>query len=606
MSIRTLRDHLTAILRAPTPAGRRLGGREIRFFLEFARPLWRLGLATIILTALTCALGALLPLSSKIIIDLVIGGEGADAVARFLSPLGLGSLAEPLAALLSDVNRVILIILGVGLIMGVLGIVQNILTLHFQQEVTFRIQTALFDHLLRVPLSLIREKQVGYLMSRVSGDVAMLQYFFSTALPQMITYGFYFLFSFGIILTLSRPITLLLAVLIPAWIGINAFFGGRLRAVSHQEMEGQARVSRDMQEMLAGAEVIKSNVTEGAAVRRVAGRLRGLFRTRIRSAVLRAVASHAMRATKLITALIVVWLSVGEIRADRMTVGDMTALLSYVIFLAGLANSFSNMFLMMQTVAAAAERLTELFGAAPEYDADEAVGGIIPEAPLRGELCFDNVAFSYEPGSPVLTDVSVTIHPGEMVALVGPSGAGKTTLINLLLKFHRPTDGQIRIDGIDLDQLDTRWLRRRVGFVSQDIFLFQDTVANNIRHARPDAGPEAIEEAARAAGIHDEISRFPDGYETRVGERGMRLSAGQRQRISIARAFLKNPAILILDEPTSALDAGTEAVVQSALADLTRGRTTLMITHRASVAEGASRVLELENGRIRERSRRPS
>jgi ABC-type multidrug transport system fused ATPase/permease subunit len=606
MSIRTLRDHLTAILRAPTPAGRRLGGREIRFFLEFARPLWRLGLATIILTALTCALGALLPLSSKIIIDLVIGGEGADAVTRFLSPLGLGSLAEPLAVLLSDVNRVILIILGVGLIMGVLGIVQNILTLHFQQEVTFRIQTALFDHLLRVPLSLIREKQVGYLMSRVSGDVAMLQYFFSTALPQMITYGFYFLFSFGIILTLSRPITLLLAVLIPAWIGINAFFGGRLRAVSHQEMEGQARVSRDMQEMLAGAEVIKSNVTEGAAVRRVAGRLRGLFRTRIRSAVLRAVASHAMRATKLITALIVVWLSVGEIRADRMTVGDMTALLSYVIFLAGLANSFSSMFLMMQTVAAAAERLTELFGAAPEYDADEAVGGIIPEAPLRGELCFDNVAFSYEPGSPVLTDVSVTVHPGEMVALVGPSGAGKTTLINLLLKFHRPTDGQIRIDGIDLDGLDTRWLRRRVGFVSQDIFLFQDTVANNIRHARPDAGPEAIEEAARAAGIHDEIRRFPDGYETRVGERGMRLSAGQRQRISIARAFLKNPAILILDEPTSALDAGTEAVVQSALADLTRGRTTLMITHRASVAEGASRVLELENGRIRERSRRPS
>ncbi len=606
MAIQTIMDHLTAILRAPTPAGRRLRAREIRFFLEFARPLWRLGLAGIILTALTCALGALLPLSSKVIIDLVIEEAGVDAVARFLDPLGLGSLAEPLAALLSDINRVLLIILGVGLVMGTLGILQNVLTLHFQQEVTFRIQTALFDHLLRVPLSLIREKQVGYLMSRVSGDVAMLQYFFSTALPQMITYGFYFLFSFGILLTLSRPITLLLALLIPAWIAINAFFGGRLRAVSHQEMEGQARVSRDMQEMLAGAEVIKSNVTEGAAVRRVAGRLRGLFRTRIRSAVLRAVASHAMRATKLITALFVVWLSVGEIRADRMTVGDMTAMLSYVIFLAGLANSFSNLFLMMQTVAAAAERLTELFGTAPEYDADEAVGGIIPETPLRGELSFDNVAFSYEPDSPVLTGVSATIHPGEMVALVGPSGAGKTTLINLLLKFHRPTGGQIRIDGIDLDRLDTRWLRRRVGFVSQDIFLFQDTVANNIRHALPEADAAAIERAARAAGIHYEISRFPEGYETRVGERGMRLSAGQRQRISIARAFLKDPAILILDEPTSALDATTEAAVQSALTELTRGRTTLMITHRASVADGASRVLELEDGRVRERGRHVS
>ncbi len=601
MSIRAFRDHLTAILHAPNPVGRRLRYPEIRFLLNFARPLWRLGLATILLTALTCALGALLPLSTKIIIDLVVEGEGADAIVRFLAPLGLESLADSLATLLSDIGRVILIILGVGLLIGSLGIVQNVLTLHFQQETTFRIQTALFDHLLRVPLSLIREKQVGYLMARVSGDVAMLQYFFSTALPQMITYGFYFLFSFGILLTLSRSITLLLTLLIPVWIGINIFFGGRLRAVSHQEMEGRARVSRDMQEMLAGAEVIKSNVTEGAAVRRVSDRLRGLFRTRIRSAVFRSVASQAMRSTKLITALVVVWLSVEEIRAGRMTVGDMTALLSYVIFLAGLASSFSNIFLMMQTVAAAGERLTELFGTAPEYDAEEVNGGILPETPIEGELCFENVSFSYDPGTPVLTGITTTIHAGDTVALVGPSGAGKTTLINLLLKFHRPTHGRIRLDGIDLDQLDTRWLRRRIGFVSQEIFLFQDTVANNIRHARPDADPSAIEGAARAAGIHEEILYLPDRYETRVGERGMRLSAGQRQRISIARAFLKDPAILILDEPTSALDAATETAVQSALAELTRGRTTLMITHRSSVATGANRILELVGGRVRER-----
>jgi ABC-type multidrug transport system fused ATPase/permease subunit len=234
----------------------------------------------------------------------------------------------------------------------------------------------------------------------------------------------------------------------------------------------------------------------------------------------------------------------------------------------------------------------------PEFPAEEkGRAGTVLER-VEGEVRLENISFAYEEGKPVLRDVSCAVRAGEAVAVVGESGAGKTTLVNILLKFYRPLQGEISLDGHAYGELDTRWLRGRIGVVSQDIFLFNDSIERNIRYGRPEATRAEVERVARLAHIHDEIERFPRGYDTVIGERGVVLSTGQRQRVSIARAFLREPALLILDEPTSALDAGTEEMLRDSLRELVKGRTTFIISHRAPMLDIAARVLTLRNGRL--------
>jgi subfamily B ATP-binding cassette protein MsbA len=250
------------------------------------------------------------------------------------------------------------------------------------------------------------------------------------------------------------------------------------------------------------------------------------------------------------------------------------------------------------------ERLIEMFNVVPEFTNNEitehgiAEHGIRPEK-ITGEIRFSKVYFYYKKDKPVLTDISFTIHPGEIIALTGASGAGKTTLISLIIKFNLPRSGCIYLDGHDLKDIDTRWLRNQIGFVSQDIFLFNDTIENNIKYGNPSASLDEVIQAAKKANIHYDIEKFQDGYQTMVGERGTKLSAGQRQRVSIARAFLKNPPILIFDEPTSALDPDTESSLKNSLKELSHNSTILMITHRMSVTDVATGIFVLEGGMIK-------
>ena len=590
--------YLSEVLKKPEPAESRFRYRDILFFAQFVNPLWKLGLVSILLTVAVTALGSLLPLSSKVFIDFVIMKQGGQQIEKILNFFGLAALVPWVQYVLGSVNVVIFIILLIAVLIGITGIVQNVLTLKFQQEITFNIQTALFDHFLRFPLSFLKEKQVGYLMSRVSDDVAMLQYFFANAVPRVLTNFCYIVFSLGILFTLNSKLSLVLLGLVPVWGAINYFFASRVRAVSRQSMEKQAQVSKDMQEILSGVEVIKSNVSEKREMEKISSKIRTLFQTRIKSTLLSSLSGHAMKASKLLTTLLIVWLSVHEIRNGQMTIGDMTALMSYCFYLSGLVSGLSGTFLMFQSVFVSMERLTEMFDVIPEYRDNDLSENLIKPEKVQGEIQFENVSFAYKEDKPVLDDISFTIHPGEMIALTGSSGAGKTTLINLLIKFNLPQSGAVYLDGYDLNAIDTRWLRRQVGFVSQDIFLFNDTIEANIRYGNPSADSEEVIRAARNAGIHDEIMNFSDKYQTVVGERGVKLSAGQRQRISIARAFLKNPPILIFDEPTSALDADTEAVLKDSLKKLALNRTVIMITHRMSVTDIAHRVFVLEGGRI--------
>ncbi|BAI60941.1 truncated ABC transporter permease/ATP binding protein [Methanocella paludicola SANAE] len=293
----------------------------------------------------------------------------------------------------------------------------------------------------------------------------------------------------------------------------------------------------------------------------------------------------------------VMWVGVYEIQRGAMTMGDFVAFLGYVLIMTGAVYSLFTTYQSFQPMLASMDRLKELFSMVPEFERDKDARKLyVPEA-FIGRVKFDKVSFAYGK-EPVLKNISFEVLPGEAVALVGPSGVGKTTMINLLLKLYIPQSGAIYLDGVNLKGIDHVWLRRQIGVVSQEIFLFNDTIENNIKYGKPNAGHDEVVAAARKAQIHDFIMGLPDGYNTVIGERGTKLSVGQRQRISIARAFLKDSPLLILDEPTSAIDVETERSIKESLSNLVKGRTTFIITYRMSLADIADKVVGIVDGSI--------
>ncbi len=573
----------------------RHGWRDLAFFLRFARPAWKIGAAGLLLNLVIAAGTSLVPLSGKVIIDALVLGRGLPELESAAAGMGIGWTRPALEFVQRSAGALVLALLAAGLAVGAAEIGRRWLTLKFQQEMATNLQTSLFGHLLGFPLAFFRRSQTGYLVSRVSDDVELVEYVYAQGFSQLATGALQLLFGGGILVGLSPRLGLAAAMSLPAYLLVNRLFAGRIRRVSTAEREEQAQVGRHLQEVLSGVEVVKAHAAEEREVSRVSVRIRSLARARLRSAVLSFASSWAARGVQFAFTLLVMWIGVAEMKGGRMTVGDYVAFTTYMVYLTGVMRGLSSFHLMVQPMMASADRLLEIFRMAPEGAGDPSAGA---GEPPRGGVDFDRVSFAYEDGRAALHDVSLRVRPGEVVALVGPSGAGKTTLINLLLKFYRPSAGAIRLDGRDLGELDTRRLRGRIGIVSQDVFLFNDTVEHNIRYGRPAAAREEVVEAARRAGVHEDIARLPQGYDTVVGERGILLSAGQRQRLSIARAFLRDPAILILDEPTSSLDPASEELVKDSLRSLVRGRTVFIISHRRTLDELAGAIVRLEGGRV--------
>lgn len=573
------------IMRQPTKSGKDLRFSDLAFFLRFARPIWRVGVLALAATALVSAAKTVLPLSIKVFIDNILLGE-APAPDALIAGAG---------GLLSSLNALIVALLALGFFTGGMDLVRNYWTARFREDYAFNLQTTLIEHVLSFPLSYFKSEQTGYIMSRLSDDIQILQYTVSQYLPQIVANALYVTFTFAILCTLNLRLTLVVVAFIPLYLLVNAVFIRRIRAATHRERERQAYVSRDLQEVIAGIDTVKSHAAEDREVHRVSGTLRNMVDARIKNTMLSAFSEYLRVGTMSLMIIAVFWFGGNEVLAGAMSVGDFVAFAVYIMTFAPTVNTFFAFPVVMQPALTSAARLRDLF----RMDGEAGAGGIVP-ATVQGRIEFAGVRFGYTGSDPVLSDANFVARPGEVVAVVGRTGVGKTTLVNLILRAFAPQEGTITLDGRDLLSLDPRWLRRQISLVSQDLFLFHTTIEENIRYSRPEATFEEVMGAAQKAQIHDDIAGFPDGYQTIVGERGTQLSVGQRQRVAIARAFLKDAPILILDEPTSALDLQTEDRIRQTLRVLVRDRTTILVSHRPSLLALADRVLSIEGGRVQE------
>ncbi|MDD2788724.1 ABC transporter ATP-binding protein [Methanoculleus sp.] len=577
------------IMRQPAKVDRDLQFSDLVFFLRFARPIWSVGVLALVATALVSAAKTVLPLSIKFLIDNILLGE---------TPLPDTLLAEA-GGILSSLNILTVALLALGLFTGGMDLARNYWTARFREGYAFNLQTTLVEHVLSFPLSYFKSRQTGYIMSRLSDDVQILQYTFSQYLPQIIANALYVAFTLVILFILNLRLTLVVIAFIPLYLLVNAVFIRRIRAATHQERERQAYVSRDLQEVISGIDTVKSHAAEDREGRKVSGTLRNMVNARIRNTMLSALSEYFRIGTMSLMLIAAFWFGGNEVLAGGMTVGDFVAFAVYIVTFAPTVNTFFAFPVVMQPALTSAGRLRELFRMSGEAGTAPGTGGIAP-ADVQGLIEFSGVWFGYAESDPVIRDATFVARPGETVAVVGRTGVGKTTLINLILRAFMPQRGTITLDKRDLSSLDPRWLRRQVSLVSQDLFLFHTTIEENICYSKPDATFEEVIGAARKAQIHEDIMQFSEGYGTIVGDRGTQLSVGQRQRVAIARAFLKDAPILILDEPTSALDLQTEDRIRQILRVLTRGRTTILISHRPSLLELADRVLTIEGGRVRE------
>lgn len=457
------------------------------------------------------------------------------------------------------------------------------------------LRALLFDRLQEVSLEYHEREKSGESVVRMTGDVTILQGIISGTLAGLISDGVTLLGILIFTFYLHWKLALLTVLLFP-FIGLMVGrFGERVRQFTRQMQDRMTDITTIIQETLLGIRIVKAFTLEEHEKRRFARENRASFFAGLRSVQVQATISPLVELLVVGAMTGVIWYGAREVLAGRLTAGDLVAFLSYAGMASAPVAALSQQLSSLQQGRAAAERIETLFAAPVRVtDSPQAV----PLPPLSGRVRFRHVTFGYEPGRPVLHDVSFEVEPGQVVALVGPSGAGKSTLVHLLLRFYDPDEGSIEVDGYDLRRVTLRSLRQQIGFVPQETVVFGVSVRENIACGRPGATEEEIVAAARAANADDFIRRLPRGYDTILGERGINLSGGERQRLAIARALLRQPRILILDEATASLDAESEHLVQEALERLLSGRTTFIIAHRFSTIERADLVVVLDRGRL--------
>jgi ATP-binding cassette, subfamily B, bacterial MsbA len=524
-------------------------------------------------------------------------GEGSGAIHRLLA-WTVGDLVlqeSPMVAL----RNVVLVLFGVFLVKNVALYVQQYTVSVIQGRVTRDLRDGLYDHLLRLGFPFFQRTRTGQVISRVTVDVDQVRALLTENLTRAIASAIQVVFYLTFLLLLSWKLTLVAALSIPPMLGLWGWLRKRLRAGVLRVLDAVGDVASQIQETVAGIRLVKASGAEDWERRRFRALTRGHYEAFVRNERWRQFFPPATEMVIAVSILALLWYgSYLVLEEGSLSAGAFLGALALAMKLMAPAKFLGQFPSQVQPGLAAGERAFEILDAVPEV-VERA--GARPVAAFRDGLRFEGVGFEYQPGEPVLRDVDLEIRPGEVVALVGPSGAGKSTLADLVPRFHDPTAGRVTLDGADLRDVRLGDLRALLGIVTQETILFHDTVRANIAYGHPDAPQAEVEAAARAANAHDFILEMPQGYDTVLGERGVRLSGGQRQRIAIARALFRNPPILILDEATSALDTGSERLVQQAIEELMQERTVLVIAHRLSTVQRADQIVVLQAGRIVQR-----
>lgn len=457
----------------------------------------------------------------------------------------------------------------------------------------------LFSHLEELPYSFYDNHETGRIMTRITSDLFEVCELAHHGPENLLISGVMMILSFSYLLTINWILTLIIFTCVPILLAVSIHYRKQMRAAFDDRRKSNAEINAAVESSVTGIRVTKAYTNREVEIEKFAkGDVQFVDASR---RAYRAMAKF-FSSTSFITDIfnVIVLIAGGLfLYAGRINFGDYSTFIVSVNLFISPVTTLINFVEMYQNGVSGFKRFAELMDEPAEADAPDA----IELSDVRGEIEFDKVSYHYEEGRDVLKEVDLRVEPGKKLALVGPSGGGKTTLCHLLPAFYPLTEGQgsIRIDGKDIRTLTHESLRKNIGIVHQDVFLFAGSIGDNIRYGRPDATQKEVEDAAKKANIHDYILTLPNGYDTEIGERGVKLSGGQKQRVSIARIFLKDPAILILDEATSALDNTTEVLIQEALDELCKGRTALVVAHRLSTIRGADEIAVIEGGQVVER-----
>jgi len=496
------------------------------------------------------------------------------------------------------INRYFAWFLAAALVFGGFAALRFYLVTWLGERVVADVRTAVYDRVIRMDPLFFEVTRIGEVLSRLTTDTTLVQSISGVSLSIALRTSLTLVGAMIMLLATSLSMTGYILLLIPVVVVPLIAVGRRIRKLSRTAQDRIADTSGLAGETLNAIQTVQAFTLEALQSERFGEAVSASFDAAVRRTRVRALITALGVSLVFGGITLVLWVGSRAVIAGQMTGGELGQFLLYAAFVGSSAAALSEVWGEIQRGAGAMERLTELLEARPAIAPPAESVHLL--SPFIGRIELERVTFHYpsRPETAALSDFSLIVEPGETLAIVGPSGAGKSTSFQLLLRFYDPQSGHIRFDGVDIADVDPEELRRRIGLVPQETMLFGASAFENIRYGRPDADNQAVEEAARAAAADDFIRELPQGYDTFLGERGMRLSGGQRQRIAIARAMLKDPPILLLDEATSSLDAESERLVQSALEGLMRDRTTIVIAHRLATVKQADRIVVMDQGRI--------